>query len=725
MKKTAKLLTLIFALMLTLPVFSAQSQSYKYKFNTLDGWDIRNGITYHQEGDSVILEKGNGLFFRRLAVDPGREYELKLTGGGNGIVCINWDDIVFEDPFKDSGEFKTKFIVPPDSRSKMMLRFLPKRGGAPFKLTTVELTPTPDPEGWVRHNRNALLKSVPSPKIVRGMSCGTLDEGNAKLLKDAYAKVVMLKFKDKSELDSISKQIDIALANGLLPIVNYDNNKDLKATWLAAKDSLGAKIDNVYAFVLSNDKTSRDEINALVKELRPQFKKSWFVFNTNAKNFPNLNPIDDLKVIYAATIKEAESLKDIKKFRNMTPAPFMAFGSSKMANAFEESHISWVVGSLPKNLKNNIAKIARPLHKGGNAQEQMQSLIKTFQKNRKPGQLEFAFITDTHYRSAKTVRNNSRAPAHSLEMAKVAKELKLDFVANGGDMVSGDKPRESSISDMREVVDAMATSGLPVFVTKGNHDDGVFWVLKKFKKSDPKLIVTDEDWYNACVKDFSIGRGAVGDKNFANAGYCYMDFPESKIRFINLCVNENTMEISKNGKFAIDSCGLYDFTPRQLNWLISQALNFSDKPDAKEWGVVLHSHCTVSKGLPNGSLLFGILNAFMTGSKYTGKTKGGNFPASVSCDFTQQGALKILMNISGHVHNDSISYSPLGFLTVRTLNDVSRDGKVMRVMGTPTESSWSLVTIDREKNEVTLLRYGAGVDIKAPLFQAPNASKNN
>lgn len=722
MKKIIKLLLLASVAMLTLPLFSAPTKAFKHTFNTLEGWDIRNGITYHQEGDSLVLTKGKGLFFKRLPVDPGREYELKLTGSGNGEVHIGYGEIVFDDPFKDSNEYKIKFRLPEDTNPRMMLRLLPKKDGQPFKLTTIELTPIPDPEGWVRHDRNALIKSVPSPKIVRGMTCGVLDQEKAKLMKDAYAKVVMLQFKDKSELASINKQIDIALQNDLLPIVLYNNDKELEATWLAAKESLGEKVSKVYAFVLSNPKVSRDDINVLVKKLRPQFKDSWFVFNTDVKNYPNLNPIDDLKIIYASTFRKADSVKVIEKFCNMVPAPFMAFGSAKMANVFEESHVSWVIGSLPKNLKRNIAKIERPMHKGGDVQAQTASLVKAFKNNRKANQFEFAFITDTHYRSSKdVVRNNSRAPQHTLEMAKIAKELKLDLVANGGDFVSGDRPREESISDMKELVDAMKTSGLPLFVTMGNHDDGVFWVLRKFKKSDIKLIVTGEDWHNTCVKP-SLDKGAIGDKNFDKANYCYMDFPESKVRFINLCVSENPMTLDKNDRFVIDSCGLYDISGRQLNWLATQALNFSDKPDAKEWGVVLMSHCTLSGGMPNGKIFMKLLQAFVEGSKYSGNAKG-SYPATISCDFTAQGAIPVLMNISGHVHKDSISYSQLGYLTVRTLNDVSRDGKVQRVMNTPSESSWSIITIDREKNEANILRYGAGIDIKAPLFKKPKKAK--
>lgn len=715
MKKITKLLLFTFALMFALPTFAQWSKPFKHTFNSTKGWDIRNGISYRIEDETLVLEKGEGLFFKRIQVDPGRKYEIRLTGSGNGTVYNGYADVIASNPFKDSNSYSRKFKLPQTTPERMMLRLLPKKGEE-FRLKTIELIPLPEPTDWVRLNRKILNQTRPTPKIIRGMSCHPLDNDKAKLMKEAYAQAVIVKFKDVSELDDLNKRVDIALQNGLKPIVAYDSDKNLEETWLATKASLGDRVGKIYAFMLSNANVSRDDFNALVKKLRSEFKNSWFIFHTKVNNYPDLNPIDDYKIIYSANFTNAVDLEKAKIFINMYPVPFIATGSAKMADVFEAANISWIIGSMPKNLKRNIAKIERPMHKGGTAQEQLQSLIKTFNKNRKTGTLEFAYATDTHYHSSKKPTPASLAPKHMRDMAKVAKELKLDFVANGGDMVNGARPREENISDMNDVIQAMATSGLPVFATMGNHDDGVFWCLRKFKKSDISLITTGEDWHNTCVKDVALGRGAIGDKNFEKANYCYMDFPESKIRFINMCISENPMTIGKNGRFVIDSCALYDISGRQIDWLATQALNFSDKENPSEWAVILMSHEHISEGMPNGKLVMGVLRAFINGSKFSGKSKKGHFPTSISCDFTKQGKLQVLMNIAGHHHNDACSYSSLGYLYVRTLNDVMRAKHIDRAVGEPTEWSWSLVTVDREKGEATLLRYGAGVDMKAPLF---------
>ena len=720
MKKIIQILGIVSFSVLTLSTFAKDKEVFKHTFNTTKGWNIRNGITYKIEGDSVVLSNGTGLFFKRIPADPGRKYELTLTGSGKGIVHIGWEEIVFDNPFEKSNTFKASFKLPNDTNPRMMLRFIPHKNSE-FKITTVEFKPLPEPANWVRHTRNEIAKIKPNPNIVRGIAVNNLDNKKATLLKNALAKVVVITFKDKSELNKLNSQVDIALQNGLLPIVSLNSTNNLFENWLEAKTSLGNRFDKIYAFMLASPSVARDDINALVKKLRPEFPKSWFIFNTLVENYPELNPIDDKKIIYSTYITKKSELKRIAEFTNMLPAPFMALGNADMAEAFEGNAISWVIGTSGKDLQTTIQKIARPMHKGGNAQEQMKSLVNAFNKNRASnGVLEFAYATDTHYHSREKKAPYTETPKHMREMAKVAKELKLDFVANGGDMVNGAKPRAENVSDMREVINAMATSDLPVFATIGNHDDGVFWSLHNYAKSDISIITTNDDWHNACVKDVALGRGAVGDKNFDKANYFYMDFPESKIRVITLAMCENPMTIGKNGRFEIDSCGLLGISARQLDWLTHQALNFSDKPDAQEWAVMFISHTEIAKNMPNGPLVMGVLDAFINGKKFKAENKGGLFPTKVDCDFSKQGKIPVIMNICGHMHDDRIAYSPLGYLQVRTLHDkasVEVPNHPERIMGTPSESSWSLVRIDRKNNEVLILRYGAGIDMKAQIVK--------
>ncbi|MBQ6533717.1 MAG: metallophosphoesterase, partial [Opitutales bacterium] len=352
-------------------------------------------------------------------------------------------------------------------------------------------------------------------------------------------------------------------------------------------------------------------------------------------------------------------------------------------------------------------------------QEQLESLKKTFLKNRKDGDFSFAFATDTHYHSSpdKTKKLSTSAD-HMRDMAKVAKELKLSFVANGGDMVNGARPKDESLKDLREIVGAMAESDLPVLITIGNHDDGVFWALKTFKKSDLSQVVTGAEWHDACVAP-ALKKGAVGDKNFDKANYFYMDFPEAKIRFINMAVSENPMTINKKGRFAIDSCGLYAISQRQLEWLATQALDFSGKPDAKEWAVIFMSHCRLS----DMKLFMGVVEAFTKGGSFSGATKTGHFPAKISCDFSAQGPIPVVLNIAGHVHTDNLAHTKLGYLGATMMNDCNRSRVFERVPGQANDAAWTIITLNRKENRATFLRFGAGSDMEAPLIKAPSGKK--
>ncbi|MBQ6533720.1 MAG: hypothetical protein IJI37_00990 [Opitutales bacterium] len=114
--------------------------------------------------------------------------------------------------------------------------------------------------------------------------------------------------------------------------------------------------------MLAPPSVPRDEFNALAKKLRPEFPETWFAFNTSAKNYPGLNPIEDIKTIYCAQFDGAEQLGAVAEFRNMTPAPFLALGAPELAEAFENANISWIVGIKPRELRAKTAQISRPMH---------------------------------------------------------------------------------------------------------------------------------------------------------------------------------------------------------------------------------------------------------------------------------------------------------------------------------------------------------------------------
>jgi len=691
-------------------------QHFKHEFDSLKGWQVREGVEATLK-DGWVSVKNRGLFFTCAGEDPGARYTVNVVGEGKGEVKVG--DKIFKLDFSKDGKFSRDFQLGYSARAYMWIGFNPEEGTV-LRLKSVEIIPLPDPAGRVRLERKALSRSRPSPKKVRAVSAGALDRQKADFIKSYKASAVVVSFAGAGDADALARQVDAALEAGLRPIIKLVKSKDPAADMKAAKAALGGRLEKVYAFIPAKYGENRDKFNALVKRLRADFPNSWFVYVANPGDYPTLNPIADLKIIYAAhyTYKERAKLAAIPVFQNIVPAPFMAIGPTPMPEEFEQWHVSWILESSPQNLEKNIARMERPLHKGGTKQEQLECLKKTFLKNKQDGDFSFAFATDTHYQSnPDKTQLYATSADHMREMAKVAKELKLAFVANGGDMVRGVSMKEESLKDIREIVGAMEESGLPVFVSIGNHDDGVFWALKTFPKSDLSQVVTGAEWHDACAPA-ALKKGAVGDKNFDKANYCYMDFPEAKIRLINLAVSENPMTINEKGKFAIDSCGLYDLTQRQLDWLTTQALNFSDKPDAKDWAVIFMSHCRMGKI----TLFPEIVKAFIKGGSFSGERGAGErFPAKVSCDFSKQGPIPVIMSIAGHFHSDDIVYSPLGYVCPVLLNDCNRSTKpsIDRVRGEANDAAWTIVTVNRKNNAATYLRFGAGADMKSFLIK-PN-----
>lgn len=65
--------------------------------------------------------------------------------------------------------------------------------------------------------------------------------------------------------------------------------------------------------------------------------------------------------------------------------------------------------------------------------------------------------------------------------------------------------------------------------------------------------------------------------------------------------------------------------------------------------------------MPNGKILFSVLDAFQNGKSFAGNAAKGFYPSKISCDFSKQGKMKILANIAGDIHEDVISYSSARF----------------------------------------------------------------
>lgn len=123
---------------------------------------------------------------------------------------------------------------------------------------------------------------------------------------------------------------------------------------------------------------------------------------------------------------------------------------------------------------------------------------------------------------------------------------------------------------------------------------------------------------------------------------------------------------------------------------------------------------------PNTKLFDGVVKAFREGGKFSGETRTGNFPSKISCDFSGRGKMDVLAFFEGHEHADEILKSPHSCPRVRVLNDKNRPefpDSPPRNFGEADDASWSVVSVDRKRNEFRVLRFGAGMDFSGKLLE--------
>ena len=332
---------------------------------------------------------------------------------------------------------------------------------------------------------------------------------------------------------------------------------------------------------------------------------------------------------------------------------------------------------------------------------------KTLAHCKKDGLFSFVFETDIHDHSV-------YKRAYKLELLnKLAKTGMYDLIVNGGDFLGYDTKDEvmKNFQEYNKVV----TDGIniPYFVCKGNHDG----TGNIYSASDTSNILSDKEWFNIACKN--MGTEVVFDKNNPYGGYYYKDFEAYKIRVINL----NTSQIDGLDSF-FDPMNVL-IQQSQIDWLGSQALDFSNKTDKTEWGVIIISHASINKnergGLNGTQVIEGILNAFMNGTTYSGSQEYSNsaYNVSANVDFTEQGKMEFICSVNGHMHYDRVTIFEtlnrpcISVGSAKYENGTpSQDGatKPERIDETIMEELLDLIKIDTINRKIYCTRFGAGED---------------
>ena len=291
---------------------------------------------------------------------------------------------------------------------------------------------------------------------------------------------------------------------------------------------------------------------------------------------------------------------------------------------------------------------------------------------------------------------------HYKSLVKATNFIPVDCIADLGDAIDGgetDKIAEMNV--LKEQTNILKKANVPVFRIKGNHDDNRAGAVKG-KNGD--LFITDDQWVETVEADWSdVMDGSTAGKK----PYYYKDFPEDNIRVVAM----DAQNIPYT--YAGETNAVYNFgySQEQLAWQVNEALDFTDKTNPSDWGVVFLMHTvptTESANIHNVTLFHTIFQAFQKGNSGTLNRADDVVPVeNLAYDFTKQGAMEVICILDGHTHKDGLSLynGVVKITTTSSLPDASS-----REMKTSDEDAWDIVTIDRENRKIYTTRFGAGED---------------
>lgn len=340
-----------------------------------------------------------------------------------------------------------------------------------------------------------------------------------------------------------------------------------------------------------------------------------------------------------------------------------------------------------------------------------------------PKSVTFAFLTDHHfhYNSEHLVRHN----LHAID--KISEQCHVEFAAYGGDNIAENGDGVVALRKVKYFGNILRDYNIRKAVAMGNHDDNS---LAGYQSDTGKYLVDyavpQSQFYAHLYRPnenvFNIGMDANRDKL-----YFYIDLPSQQIRVIFLNVIDIPILDDGNGNLVYT--GIHDsgYSNEQLNWVVSDALNFSDKKNPEQWDVIVIQHfvdcpyitdfnsCVTQEH--GGEAMYNIFRAFRKREAYSSVISEGDFAHDVSCDFTDAKA-GFICSISGHSHADRhVMYD--GVLYISTISAGLNGAGVAqgtdgityyKTPDTAEESGFDFLTFDKDTKTIYATRFGVGVD---------------
>lgn len=305
------------------------------------------------------------------------------------------------------------------------------------------------------------------------------------------------------------------------------------------------------------------------------------------------------------------------------------------------------------------------------------------------------FVTDSHYYGYGDGNNWPRTVKNIMAVNTL---YPLDCIIHGGDIVTGNLAKSSTIRDIRTVRNSMTANFKNVIMLTGNHDDNSYY------DPEEREYDTNTDWLNDNTLFGLFGRLPSTKAHFLNNyNACWWDIEELNLRIICLdAILPNSLGINQSTNWG--------YSAEEIAWLTSVLASARNN----ERHVAIFSHMPATPSLMNLGT-----NGVLQGSNI-GDTPAENTVRKIINNFIADGGIFVGW-FHGHTHRDKITKvtgnnftecatgcSMCNGTVEESTNDYGK--QEARALNTVTEDLWDIIVIKPYSKTVKLVRFGAGDD---------------
>ena len=331
----------------------------------------------------------------------------------------------------------------------------------------------------------------------------------------------------------------------------------------------------------------------------------------------------------------------------------------------------------------------------------------------------FAFLSDIHYSA--NYKNGIKHTEQALNV--ISERAHIDLVAFGGDYIPN-WTRMSKTNAVAAITDTKinyADIKTPCLWLKGNHDNNGY-TGERLSKAEI---------YNRIMCKNRDVHGFIENPNDPYGGYGYVDFDNSKIRVIVVNTSDNdNMSAKPNESGAIAPViNAHNVSAVQIQWLADNALDFSSKENAGEWGIIVISHVPIFASSSigywtsytdgdnkswtlNRQNVADLIKAYIDKTSFTATLNGETATKDFS-NLTE--TAEVICFVNGHGHSERVgTYNGFKFIwcpATAAVASKSDDGNTYtKTADTVNDTAFTMFTVDRANHKIHAWNYGAGYD---------------